>query len=133
MAINKITTFQKRLRKALDSCGMSQSDLADKLGRNKSRISHYLKNVTPKDDVVEKIAAILNVNELWLLGYDCEPWRVVWDGNDQAQPQQPDHVAVLSKDEQAIIEKCCKDDKLKTRLMYFAKMLLELSKEDGNA
>ena len=66
-----ISDFAKRLRMALDSRNMKATELSELTGINKSTISQYLsKEYEPKRDRIELFAEVLNVNELWLRGYD---------------------------------------------------------------
>ena len=67
----KVAELKDRLREALDSRGIKPIDLANRTDIPKSMVSYYLtgKNV-PKADRVYKIAAALEVNEAWLMGYD---------------------------------------------------------------
>lgn len=59
--------FSKNLKQALVENEISQVELANMIGKNKSSVSNYLsgKNI-PKEDVQEKIAEILNVSVEWL-------------------------------------------------------------------
>ena len=67
----KISTFAKRLREALDERGMTQAALAQMSGISKSSISRYLSGAWEgKQDAVYALSKALNVNEAWLMGYD---------------------------------------------------------------
>ena len=67
----KISTFAKRLREALDERGMTQATLAQMSGISKSSISRYLSGAWEgKQDAVYALSKALNVNEAWLMGYD---------------------------------------------------------------
>lgn len=58
-----------RLRGLLDETGMTQQELADKSGVHKSKISKYLKGeYCPKADAAQKMAKVLNVSPVWLMG-----------------------------------------------------------------
>ena len=64
-----ISDFAERLRMALDSRNMKATELSELTGINKSTISQYLsKEYEPKRDRI--FAKTLNVNEVWLTGYD---------------------------------------------------------------
>ena len=66
-----ISDFAERLRMALDFRNMKASELSELTGINKSTISQYLSNeYVPKRDRIELFAKTLNVNEVWLTGYD---------------------------------------------------------------
>lgn len=66
-----ISDFAERLRMALDFRNMKATELSELTGINKSTISQYLsKEYEPKRERIELFAKTLNVNEVWLTGYD---------------------------------------------------------------
>lgn len=66
-----IDTFQNRLKKALDYSNMKQVDLVKKTGLDKTLINKYLAGIMKaKQDKLTILADALNVNEVWLMGYD---------------------------------------------------------------
>lgn len=66
-----ISDFAERLRIALDFRNMKATELSELTGINKSTISQYLsKEYEPKRERIELFAKTLNVNEVWLTGYD---------------------------------------------------------------
>ncbi len=59
----------KNLVKIMNISGMSLSDLSDETGISKSALDHYSKgNLIPSEKNAEKMAEVLNVNPLWLMG-----------------------------------------------------------------
>ena len=63
--------FKDRLSEALSSANMKPIELSTLSGIPKSSISQYLSGyATPKSDRTYKIAKVLNVNPVWLMGYD---------------------------------------------------------------
>jgi transcriptional regulator with XRE-family HTH domain len=62
-------TFAKRLKQSMASQGISQVELANRIGKGKSSVSQYLsgKNI-PKYDVQERIASVLDCTIDWLNG-----------------------------------------------------------------
>lgn len=67
----KCEVTAKRLRKALDEYGMKPQELADKTGISKSSISQYLNGShAPSNISSGKIGKVLNVEPLWLMGFD---------------------------------------------------------------
>ena len=61
----------RRLGSLLSELGISQQELADKSGVLKSSISQYLtERATPSNIIAGKMAKVLSVDPLWLLGYD---------------------------------------------------------------
>lgn len=61
----------KRLSLALSNANMSQQELSAKANIGKSSISHYINGShAPSNLSAGKIAKVLNVNPVWLMGYD---------------------------------------------------------------
>ena len=66
-----IETFQSRLKKAMDFNNMKQVDLVNKTKLDKTLINKYLAGIMKaKQDKLTILADALNVNEVWLMGYD---------------------------------------------------------------
>lgn len=66
---NELTA--KRLQKALSDMNMKPQELADKSGVGKSSISQYVNGThAPSNLSSGKMAKVLNVNPLWLMGFD---------------------------------------------------------------
>lgn len=66
-----VDTFSNRLQKALDYSNMRQVDLVEKTKLDKTLINKYLAGVMKaKQDKLTVLADALNVNEVWLMGYD---------------------------------------------------------------
>lgn len=73
----RVDTTANRLRIAMEQAGLRSADLVRATGVDKGSMSHYLKGkYEPKQDIVYKLAAALNVSEMWLWGYDCKKERV---------------------------------------------------------
>lgn len=71
MLQEKIETCGHRIEKALFIRKMKQSELCKYAGIPKSSLSLYLSGAyEPKQDRLYKMATILNVSEIWLMGYD---------------------------------------------------------------
>lgn len=63
----------KRLAIALSSANMKPQELSDRSGVSKSSISQYINGShSPSNISSGKIAKILDVNPLWLMGFDVE-------------------------------------------------------------
>lgn len=61
----------KRLQKALSDMNMKPQELAEKSGVSKSSISQYINGShVPSNISSGKMAKVLNVNPLWLMGFD---------------------------------------------------------------
>ena len=68
---DKMQTVAERLKYALNLRNMRPIDLSEKTGIGKSSISQYLSNmVKPKQDRIFAMAKALNVDELWLMGFN---------------------------------------------------------------
>lgn len=66
-----IDTFQNRLQKAMNIRDMRQVDLVNKTGLDKTLINKYLAGLmNARQDKLTILADALNVNEVWLMGYD---------------------------------------------------------------
>ena len=71
MYSERVETCGKRLAKALNIRGIKQIELCNRTNIPKSSISLYLKDAyEPKQDRLYEIAKVLNVSEVWLMGYD---------------------------------------------------------------
>lgn len=67
----RVVETPQRLKEALSKANMKQADLARATGIDKGSIHHYLTGkYEPKADPINKMAIALNVNEMWLWGYD---------------------------------------------------------------
>lgn len=79
---NEITA--KRLSLALSNANMKPQELADKSGVSKSSISQYVNGShSPSNISSGKMAPILNVNPLWLMGFDVP----MMEEMDESTPQ----------------------------------------------
>ena len=67
----RIVSCADRIRSALEIRGMKQRDLCDRAKVPESSMSLYLKGAyEPKQNRIFDMAAVLNVSEAWLMGYD---------------------------------------------------------------
>lgn len=67
----KNTITAQRLREALNLSGMKQEELANASGVSKASISQYINGShTPSNISSGKLASVLRVNPLWLMGFD---------------------------------------------------------------
>ncbi len=68
---NELTA--KRLQFALSNASMQQQELAERSGVSKASISQYINGShTPSKISSAKIGNILNVEPMWLMGFDVE-------------------------------------------------------------
>ena len=71
MLTNKVESCGKRIKKALSLRGMTQAELCRLLKIPKATLSQYVSDVyEPKEDRTRAIARVLNVDPLWILGYN---------------------------------------------------------------
>lgn len=76
--------FAKRLKEAMDRLGMNRVELARKSEITKSGITQYVSGkYEAKQEALHKLAVALDVNEAWLMGYDCPMERC---GRDLRNP-----------------------------------------------
>ena len=69
--LTRIATTPERLHMALSNANMKQVELSNITGLDKGSISCYLSGkYEPKSDAINKMAIALDVNEMWLWGYD---------------------------------------------------------------
>ena len=75
-----------RLSQALAARGMKQTDLCNKTGIPKSAISQYISGAfEPKQDRLLLIAQALDVDPVWLMGYD-----VPMEREQKISPDKPE-------------------------------------------
>ena len=66
-----IDTFQNRLKQAMEIRNIKQVDLVEKTKLDKTLINKYLAGVSnARQRKLTLLADALNVNEIWLMGYD---------------------------------------------------------------
>ena len=71
-----VDSFQNRLKEAMDYRNIKQVDLVEKTKLDKTLINIYLSGVSnAKQRKLTILAEALNVNEVWLLGYDVSMER----------------------------------------------------------
>ena len=69
--IQKVCSSNERIKQLLDIYEMSQTELCQRTGLNKSAVSNYLKGERlPRQDQLSKIADAFDVSAAWMMGYD---------------------------------------------------------------
>lgn len=65
------TEIKDRLKQALEIRGMMQSELAEKAHIDKGQLSSYISGkYKPRQNNIDALSSVLNVNEAWLMGFD---------------------------------------------------------------
>lgn len=85
-------TTAERLKQAMAEAGKKQIDLVKETGLQRSAVSRYLSGeYEPKQKAINKLAVALNVNEMWLWGFDVPKQRTA------EQKKNDDLVQVIAK------------------------------------
>ncbi len=118
----------KRLQLALSNTNMNQQELANKSGVGKSSISQYMNGShVPNRDNAEKLASVLNVEKLWLMGFDVEMEIAKYDSSDEYTKA----VDQIGKNDRAaqkmIIEFCKLSEDNKKRMLAYSEYLKNLN------
>lgn len=101
MDIGPIEKCSNRIAKALSIRGMRQSELCDKTKIPKSAISQYISGAfEPKQDRVFLISQALNVDPVWLMGYDVPMEKKDPPTEKKIPPTEPQ----LSEGEKLMLE-----------------------------
>jgi transcriptional regulator with XRE-family HTH domain len=70
----------KRLKFAMDACKLTAKQLSDKSGVSEPSISQYLHGTfAPKNKTAAKLAKVLHVNPMWLMGFDVPSTDYAYD------------------------------------------------------
>lgn len=78
------STTAERLRERMKELDMKQADVVRATGIDKGALSSYLSGkYEPKDKTIFKLAKALNVDEMWLWGYDVPKERKSKSLNDE--------------------------------------------------
>lgn len=145
MGMRKIAEFSDRLNEALLESGMSATELSVKIGLSKQAISMYASGSRhPKQPTIEAIARTLNINPMWLIGFDTEKYMKQSLKEEKAAPFSSD----ISEEINGVLEKlvtqpeglmfCGKpmDDEtkhlLKLSLEHAMKLAIEMDKNKTN-
>lgn len=73
----KVTDSKHRLMELLEVFQLSQTELCNKCGLNKSALSNYLNgDRKPRQDKLSLIADAFSIDPAWLMGYDTPMYPV---------------------------------------------------------
>lgn len=99
---NELTA--KRLQFALSEMGMKPQELADKSGVNKSSISQYVNGShAPSNISSGKMGKILNVNPLWLMGFDVEMRKEISSKSAESDMEFLEKFSLLNERDKKVI------------------------------
>ena len=117
----RISTTPERLRIALSNANMKQTELSAKTGLDKGSISCYLSGkYEPKSDAINKMAIALNVNEMWLWGYDVPMER---------DKKTPDTIKLTEGEEKWLMLYNKLSSETRTTLIEFAEVFEKMPTE----
>ena len=89
---NRVATVAERLKIAMDEAGKKQIDLIRETGLDRGAVSKYVAgSYEPKQKAVTLLASALDVDEMWLWGYDVPKARV------QGEKKNDDLVKVIAQ------------------------------------
>ena len=92
---NKVTA--KRMQLALSNANIKPQELADRSGIGKASISQYVNGShAPGNVSAEKIGKILDVNPLWLMGFDVPMEGCVHGSSEPVSPKIMQYYELLN-------------------------------------
>lgn len=81
--MQKVETFSKRLWLAINESGISQTKLAEMSGISRSLLNKYIKGANGAGNLkIQQLAKALNVNPVWLMGYDVTKAPIISNSSD---------------------------------------------------
>ena len=114
----RVATTSDRLKEAMMLASKTQADLVRETGLSKSTLSRYLSGgFEPKQNAIEKLSSALNVNEMWLWGYDIPMEKKKTAINDDSS------ISDSKKQLLALAEQCSEEDAEK--LLQMMQILLK--------
>ena len=100
MSAKIIDPCSLRIKKALSVRNIKQAELCDRANISKSTLSEYLKGkYEPKQDKIFLMAQALNVDPVWLMGYD-----VPMEKKEQPEQKSSPGELQLTEGEKAFIK-----------------------------
>jgi transcriptional regulator with XRE-family HTH domain len=114
--IKRIASASTRIKEAMMLADKTQADLVRETGLNKSTISRYLSgNCEPKQIAIAKLASSLNVDEMWLWGYDVPMQKKTAVNNDSGVSEAKQKLF-------ALVESCSEEEV--SRLLQMMELFL---------
>lgn len=122
----KHTLSAKRLAEALADAGLRAQDLVNKTGIPKASISHYLNGYyCPTSTKAAKIGKVLNVNPVWLMGFDV-PKKIVPQTDPSSLEQALNQISYVVKNplvKQIVFEIDGMDESNLSHLLKYIRLL----------
>lgn len=89
MSVEIVESCSARIRKALSARNMTQTELCEKAKISKSTLSEYLKGLyEPKQDKIFILSQALDVDPVWLMGYDVQMEKSLNPFDDTENPYE---------------------------------------------
>ena len=124
----------KRLSEAMSRKNLTAKELSDKSGVSESSISQYLHGLfAPKNKTAAKLADVLCVNPMWLMGFDVamappsDPRGLInsiLDGKQVVMDVRPNHAFIMDMDD---LTKDMSKDQME-RIKLFTQFLIQEEK-----
>lgn len=98
--MNENNSFSKRLKCAMSKSKLTLSELSNITGISKPLISNYLSgNYNAKQQNIYKISEALNVNPMWLMGYNVSIGNFAQVTNNEIQKETvKEKIEILNND-----------------------------------
>lgn len=94
----KHETTAMRLREALSDSGLSARELSENAGILESSVSHYVNGShKPSNINAGKMADVLKVNPLWLMGFDVPKYQPTESGTKRIYYLDPETAALAQE------------------------------------
>jgi transcriptional regulator with XRE-family HTH domain len=117
MEFKRISSASVRIKEAMLLAEKTQADLVRETGLNKSTISRYLSgNCEPKQVAIAKLASSLNVDEMWLWGYDV-PMK-----KKKTAPEKESGMSEAKQQLLSLVEACSEEEA--SRLLQMMELFL---------
>lgn len=96
--IKRISSASTRIKEAMMLTEKTQADLVRETGLNKSTISRYLSGtIEPKQIAISRLASSLNVDEMWLWGYDVPMQKKTATQKDSGMSEAKQQLLALAE------------------------------------
>lgn len=105
----RVSTAAERIKARMNELKLKQVDVANRANIDKGSLSHYISGrYEPKDKIMYRIAKVLDVDEMWLWGYDVPKER--HGRSEEHEVTIPDSLADKAKLASDIVIRLGNDD-----------------------